>query len=445
MLNVLVVNGNKTEGNSWRDKLVKGGFSVLPECMEFSNMVNILMRERVNIVLFSAVLIDNKTASFLKIIVDFFLRTKIIIVGNLEIQNAFLLLKRTNGAIAKDFDSALNDYCKQIQTAPVAKIDIEKIEEQNAKILLSDNFLSQEAAAILLGQTFKWTPGYTVIGIYMDSFCNEAHRALAKEASEQKFAYVLQFNPGEFYVVLDKSPPVELSIKLANDIRNRLFKETDAMFSIGISRMRNKASELYACRKEAARAFKATYMFGYNSVIHIDFLDSNDIEYIYPKHKEQKLIEATLDGDTECAFKMLEDIFEVLKSCKELKQELINKIVLSIIVNLNTAATSRVFVFGKMNLDSLSLSKLLSASSVDEARNYLKKGIEDFAKEMDAITEVSRDELFYKLTAAKNAGKLISINDLSQVLGTTPAFINTAINRNNKEDIFSFFEGGCVV
>jgi hypothetical protein len=142
---------------------------------------------------------------------------------------------------------------------------------------------------------------------------------------------------------------------------------------------------------------------------------------------------------------MLEDIFEALKSCKELKQELLNKIVLGITINLNTAATMRVSALGKMTLDSLSLSKLLSASSIDEAYEYLKKGIEDFAREMDAITEVSRDALFYKLTAARDTKKPISISDLSQVLATTPAFINTAINRNCNGDVFSFFEGGCVV
>jgi hypothetical protein len=209
--------------------------------------------------------------------------------------------------------------------------------------------------------------------------------------------------------------------------------------------MRDKAHELYACRKEAARAFKSTYMFGNNCVIHIDFLDSNDVEYLYPKHKEQRLIEAIMDGDVKYAFKMLDDIFEVLKLCKDLKQELINKMVLGITINLNTAATSRLYAFGKINPEYLSIAKLLSAKTIDESYGFLKKGIEDFAKEMDDMTAISRDAMFYKLTAAKNAKKMISISDLSKILETTPSFINTAINRNCKEDVFSFFEGGCVV
>jgi hypothetical protein len=224
-----------------------------------------------------------------------------------------------------------------------------------------------------------------------------------------------------------------------------MFKETNAMFSIGISRARSKAHELYACRKEAARAFNSTYMFGYNSVIHIDFLDSNDIEYLYPNHKEQRLIEATMDGDVECAFKMLDDIFDVLRNCREPKQELINKIILGITINLNTAATARVLAFGRINMDTLSISKLLSSQSVEESYALLKKGIEAFANEMDDITAISRDAMFYKLTAAKNASKSIRISDLSKVLSTTPTFINTAINRNCGADIFSFFEGGCAV
>ncbi|MDR3013637.1 MAG: hypothetical protein LBU70_10610 [Chitinispirillales bacterium] len=449
MLNVLVVNKNADEGNIWRDRLVKEGFrgTILPECVDFSDMVNVLMRERVHIVLFSATLIDNKTASFLKPLINYFLRTKIVIIGNSEAKDAslFLLLKHTDVIRAKDFDSALNDYCKQVQTAPAAKVDGEKSREQAAKTLLGDHFLSQEAAAILLGQTFKCTPGYAVIGIHTDSFYNEVHRALAREVLERELMCVLHYSLGEFYAIVDDSPPDQLTMKLANSIRNRLFEETDAMFSIGVSRMRDRAGELYACRKEAARACRATHMFGYNSVIHIDYLSPNDIEYVYPKHKEQKLIEATLDGDTGCAFRMLDDIFEILKSSKELKQELINRIALSITVSLNTAATSRMFAFGKIKFDSLSLSKLLSATSIGEAYDHLKKGIENFAKEMDAVTEVSRDALFYKLQDVKKAEKSISIFNLSQTLATTPTFVNTAINRNSGEDIFSFFENGCVV
>jgi hypothetical protein len=436
--NILVVNGNKDEGKAWRDRLVREGLAVLPECLNLSDMVNFLMREKVHIVLLSAELADDINFSVMQAITDFFLRAKMIVVGDPDPRSAYLKFWRVNKTIASDLNAAINNYCKSTLAMPaVAKASIVKVEEQNAKILLGDNFLSSEEAAVLLGQTFKWSPGYAVIGIHVDSFYNEAYDVLKKEMASQNAAYLLQYSPNEFYAVIDKSPSLEFIMKLANGIRSKLFKETDAMFSIGISHVRDKANELYACRKEAARAFKATHMFGYNSVIHISYLGPHDIEYIYPKHKEQKLIEATLDGDVECAFKMLGDIFEVLKTSKDIKQELINKIVLGITINLNTAATMRVSAFGKMTLDSLSLSKLLSAASLDEAHEYLKKGIEDFAHEMDAITEVSRDALFYKLTAAKEAKKQLPISDLSQELGTTPAFINTAINRNCKGDVFS--------
>jgi hypothetical protein len=436
--NILVVNGNKDEGKAWRDRLVREGLAVLPECTGLSDMVNFLMREKVHIVLLSAELADDINFSVMQAITDFFLRAKMIVVGDPDPRSAYLKFWRVNKTIANDLNTAINNYCKSTLAMPhVAKASIVKLEEQNAKILLGDNFLSGEEAAVLLGQTFKWSPGYAVIGIYADSSYMEIHDVLKSELSSQNIAYLLQYSPNEFYAVIDKSPSMEFIMKLANGIRNKLFKETDAMFSIGISRVRDKANELYACRKEAARAFRATHMFGHNSIIHINYLGHNDIEYIYPKHKEQMLIEATLDGDVEYAFKMLEDIFEVLKSSKELKQELINKIVLGITISLNTAATMRVSAFGKLNVDSLSLSKLLSASSIKEAHEYLKKGIEDFAREMDAVTEVSRDALFHKLTMARNAKKTVPIADLSQELGTTPAYINTAINRNCKGDVFS--------
>jgi hypothetical protein len=441
-MNILVVNGDKDEGKTWRDKLLKEKLTVLPECTGFSDMVNHLMRERVHIVLFSASLVaDNRVFSALKPAMEYFLKVKLVIVGNMEQQtSAFLLLKRTNGSIAKDFDSALRDYCKLF---PPYVTKVETQIAQNVNFLLSDNFLSQEDAAVLLGP-FRWSSGYVVIGIHADSYYIEVYRALSKEAAKQDFM-VVQFQMDEFYAIIGESPTVQFATKLANDIRNRLFQETSAVFSIGISRIRHKAGELYASRREAARAFKATHLFGFNSIIHIDFLGSQNIEYLYPGHKEQKLIEAALDGDIDCAFAMLEDIFDVFESCKEIKQELINKIALKIIISLNTAATSWVFAFGKIDLGSQTLSKLVTATSIKEVHDHLKLAIEGFVKEMDDITEVTREALFYKLMAIKDAEKPISISDLSQLLNTTPAFINTAIYRNCNKDIFTFFKNGCVI
>jgi hypothetical protein len=111
--------------------------------------------------------------------------------------------------------------------------------------------------------------------------------------------------------------------------------------------------------------------------------------------------------------------------------------VLGIVVGLNIAASSRVPAFERMNLDSLSLKTLLAAKTADEAYAFLKQGIHEFAGEMDEFTDVSRDALFFKLSDLKEAPD--SIDELTQKLGTTLSFMNTAIYKNNNGDVFSFF------
>ena len=94
------------------------------------------------------------------------------------------------------------------------------------------------------------------------------------------------------------------------------------------------------------------------------------------------------------------------------------------------AAASRVFAFEKIQLDSLSLKKLLAASSIDEAYAFLRNGIEDFSYEMEGFSAVSKDVLFHKLTEIKSK-EVISIEELAQSLHSTVGFINTAVYCNS--------------
>ena len=430
-VHVLVVNNDLDEGKQWRDKLSAGGCAVLPECHDLSSMFYVLTQEKVHVVICAGRLFKEEAISLLKTSQMHFPRIKIVFVG--VVSKAYLFNHMSNIAITKSLPSDLEKYCYRV---PVSSGDAKQTAEQTLLDLLGDHFMSDEDASARLAHSFKWSPGYIILCVKTDASSGNVLNSLKKSTGDFKRAYLVQYNLNEYYIIVNESPNAEHCVRMATDIREYLFKETNAMFSIGISRMRHKAGELYACRKEAERASNATHMFGQNSVIHIDYLDSNDIEYIYPAHKEKRLIEATMDGDISCALQMLDEIFAVFKSREDIKQSLINKMVLGIVVGLNIAASSRVTAFEKMNLDSLALKKLMSAKTYDEAYTYLKQGIEDFATEIEAITDVSRDALFYRLSESKE--KPSSIDDLAQELGTTLCFLNTAIYKNNSEDVFSF-------
>jgi len=431
--NVLVVNSDECEGTQWREKLNAGGYTVLPECCGLSSMFYALTQEKVHVVICAGRLFKEESIPLIKSAQLYFPRIKIVFVG--VVSKAYLLNSLSNIAIAKTLPGDLEKYRYPV---PSAIGDDKTIAAQTLSTLLGDHFLSSEYTATLLAQSFKWNPGYVVMSIQTDFAGENVLNTLKKSVSVRKDLYLLPGRPNEYYIIASESPAAEHCVQVAAEIRARLLKETNAMFSIGISRLRNKAGELYACRKEADRACRATHMFGQNSVIHIDYLDSSDIEYIYPKHKEKRLIEATMDGDITTALQMMDEIFDVLKSRESLKQSAINRMVLGIVIGLNIAATSRVTAFEKMNLDSLKLGTLLAAKTIDEAYDYIKQGILDFAGEMEEITDVTRDALFYKLSNLQKAPD--SIDDLAQNLGTTLCFLNSAIYKNNSSDIFSLFQ-----
>ena len=432
-INVLVVNDNRAEGDDWRKKLSERRYIVLPECLDMSDMFYTLTQEKVHVVICAGSLFKEKNIKLLESSQIYFPGIKIVLVG--FIAKDYLFSNLGNVALTKRFPTELEKYYSQ----PVDFYITEKMPEKSVLLeLLGHHFLSDEEATAILARNVKLNPAYAVIFVRTDHTNENVLCVMGNCAREHKSIYLLPYRWNEFIFIAYNSPAPEYCVQVAADIRTKLLAETDTKFSIGISRMRVKAAELYACRKEAERASMATHMFGQNSVININYLDSNDIEYMYPLHKEKRLIEATMDGDTDSALQMLEEIFSVLKSRDGLKQSLINKFVLGILVSLNIAASSRVSAFEKMNLDSLSIKNLMASKTIGEAHDFMKQGIYDFASEMDEITDVKRDALFHKLSMSKEIPG--SVDELAQKLNTTMTFINTAIYKNNQGDIFDYID-----
>ncbi|MCL2821247.1 MAG: hypothetical protein FWD38_10580 [Oscillospiraceae bacterium] len=432
-INVLVVNENSSEGSSWRERLGKKGYTVLPECLNMSDVFYILTQEKVHIVICAGSMFKEETIPLLESSQIYFPRIKIVLVGIID--KDYLFSNLSNVALTKWFPSELEKYCDPLA---MASVNVKLSTHQALSLLMDDHYLNGDEAKAILKQSSKLTPGFAVILIRTDFTNDNVYKVLGDCISTHMKTFLLPYRQNEFIIIVDDSPDMEYCGLIAADIRAKLLKNTNTMFSIGISRIRDKAEELFACRKEAERACSATHMFGKNSVIFINYLSPNDIEYIYPSHKEKRLVEATMDGDTDYALEMLDEIFDVIKSREGLRQSLINKIVLGILVSLNTAASSRVSVYEKMNLDSLSLKTLMTAKTIDEAYNFLRQGICDFAGEMEEITDVTRDALFHKLSVSKDVPG--TADELAANLGTTLCFVNTAIYKNNKSDVFSFLE-----
>jgi len=399
-----------------------------------SDVFYTLTQEKVHVVICAGSMFREETIPLLESSQIYFPGIKIVLVGIIE--KDYLFSNLSNVALTKWFPPELEKYCDK---HAMSLVNVKLSAHQALLLLMDDHFLSNEEASKILSQSTKLKPSYIAIFVRTDYTNDNVYKVLGNCIKKHNSTFLIPYRQNEFIIIADNSPTKEFCGTVAADIRAGLLKETNTMFSIGISRSRHKADELYACRKEAERASSATHMFGENSVIFIDYLDSNDIEYIYPLHKEKKLVEATMDGDTVFALTMLEEIFGVLKSREGLKQSLINKMVLGILVKLNIAASSRVSAYEKMNLDSLSLKTLMAAKTIEEAHEFLKQGICDFAYEMNEIIDVTRDAMFHKLSISKDTA-ITTADELAKKLGTTLCFVNTAIYKNSKSDVFSFLE-----
>ena len=437
MINMLVVNKNADERHLWVNQLIKDGYHVVPACPDLSAFVCALAKEKVDIAICSVNLIEKNAFAVLKATMEFFPRVKIIIVGVMSHETKAIILQNLTGVVIRNtFGVDIDKHWGfSIETGMGQINDI----EQSLLLLLDEHFLSNEEAALLLKRVMpQWSPGYTVIGVVASSCYMQAYEAILETLDEMKQGFALRVRFNETCVIMDGSPDEALCFRMADALRHALLDKTRASFSIGISRERAQASELYACRKEAQRAASAAYLYGRDSVTHINYLCENDIEYIYPAHKEKRMIEQAMDGNRQEALRMLDEIFQVVKEREFLHRDLVNKVALSIVIKLNIAAISRAKALGKTQADAISFGKPFLAKSVEEAHLFLKDGIRDFADEMEAFNDLRKDALYIRLVKMKAEKPHLCVADLTKAFHTTVNFLNSAIARNSDGSIFDF-------
>ncbi len=437
MKSVLVANESNSERKTWCEALLKVGYTV-SECPDLYYFIYKMSQNRMDIAICSASLVTHKSYDLINMIIKFFPKTKLVLVG--QTPNAYLLNNLQNVYIKKSFDTQLGKYFPESKNIASLPSDFMSNKHAHAVQLLSEHFLSfQDVSKIFDKYLNKWVPGFVVMSVVTDSYNEDFIETLVKHSENNGFAEIVPVMPGEVCLILDKEPSVNQCITKAQELARCLLSETECNFSIGISRSRQSPHELWVCRKEALRAAKATHMYGKNGVIHIDYIDKDDIAYAYPTHKEQQLINSTLDGDATNALTMLDDIMAVFKAHPRMSQSLINKFALGILVNVNIAAACKVMAFEKIQMDSLAAGRLLSCKTPDDVYAALKNGITELATEMDEFINLKRDATFIKLSQLKEEQTEFSLNELSMKLGTTVNFLNTAVMNNAGENLFDFF------
>ena len=434
MPNIVIANEDRREGEQWKSQLLAAKCENVIYCDNISALVYTLSRENIHIVAVSVHMIKQDVSDILRSITTFFPRIHIVVIGNMPGERmAELLNGLENVAVRNVFSTDIIKYWS-----------FPELLDQNEDLpyLLSEHFISDAEVMECYPEFIRYhSAPYCVISVRITTSSHaQALSEMVKEDGPLKKinAEVICMSPTEICIVLSRVKGAEVCYNCAISVRHLLLQSSDASFNIGISRIRERASELYVCRKEALRAATAHYQFGRDSIIHIEYLSENDFEYAYPLHKEKKMIEQAMDGNKEGALNMLNEIFVVLGWQRKVHPSLVNKVGLGIVVRLNIAAISRGKYFEMTQTEAMNHGSLFEAKTTEEVYAFLEKSISHFADEIDALYNLRKDALYMRLVDMKSSDTPIDIKNLADTFRTTIAFLNSAVTQNSTENIFDY-------
>ena len=434
MPNIVIANEDRREGEQWKSKLLAAKCENVIYCDNISALVYTLSRENIHIVAVSVHMIKQDATDVLRSITTFFPRIHIVVIGNMPGERmAELLNGLENVAVRNVFGTDIIKYWSFPELLD---------QDEDLSYLLSEHFIS-DAEVMECYPDFRryHSAPYCVICVKITTSAHaQALSEMVKEDGPFKKtkAEVICMSPTEICIVLSRVKSAEVCYDSAISIRHLLLQSSDASFNIGISRIRERPSELYICRKEALRAAAAHYQFGRDSIVHIEYLSENDFEYAYPLHKEKKMIEQAMDGNKEGALNMLNEIFVVLGWQRKIHPSLVNKVGLSIVVRLNIAAISKGKYFEMTQTEAMNHGSLFEAKTTEEVYAFLEKSISHFADEMDALYNLRKDALYMRLVDMRNSDNPIDLKELADTFRTTIAFLNSAVTQNSSENIFDY-------
>ncbi|MCL2056086.1 MAG: hypothetical protein FWH02_02570 [Oscillospiraceae bacterium] len=432
-LNVLIVNKNRSECAKWAKMLSASGKNVVGQEYGLSGMTAVLCRRPVHIVVCSSLIISKNSHTVLQSAMRFFPRVKFVIVGGFF--DTKDIPRLGNFVLKPSFDCELDGLF------PFPTDAEENFAQNGLKLLLGENFLTSDEADSLLGQLApNMAPDFAVISVLCDTPAAPLFPIIEGFAKTLPLALTAQVSLDESCIVSGSSPDAQKTIEIADGLRRALIESSNISFNIGISRRRGTAGELFACRREALQAASAYELYGRESVIHIDYLGDKDIWYLYPRHKEERMIDLAIAGSPQKALALLDEIIGFLKA-QDLRKQYTRKVAVRIWAELNLAVASRAPALETAQTDSMSFGKLFSGKSDEDVYSFLKKSIESFAAEMKALNDVRRDALFMRLESLKNEGPEIDISTLAARYHTTVCFLNDAIVKNSDKNIFNYFAG----
>ncbi len=438
-ISVVVANSNSAESVQWSKQLLIAGHNVIGECTDIPILIDFLSQHNVNMIMCSVNLINGDMAKrILKLALNFFPSVHIVLIGYMDLNFIpYLVRQMSNFTYKKIFNTDI----ESIYTPSQIPIPDSLSEETTLKMLLSDHFYSNEKCAEILYKSMPSAePSYVVFCILTEAYSDLLYKEIAAFIKQYNVKLICNYSISEIYFVLDKVFDNDRIFAIADELRLHLLKKTNITFSIGCSRKCVNPAFLSSKRKEAYTAANSSFLYGRDSVVHIDYIDYNEFFYAYPKHKEEKMITDMLDGNTKSALVLLDQIFDFIRKSDSVDQITINRITLRIWSEMNIMASSRLKALSKTVMDTMPFGKILTIKTPEASYSMLKEGMIAFSTEMNDFYNIKRDALYLNLAKAKQKDKDITISQLTKIFHTTVNFLNQALMQNTNHTVFEFFD-----
>lgn len=211
--------------------------------------------------------------------------------------------------------------------------------------------------------------------------------------------------------------------------------------TIGLGNTYSRPTFISVSYNQARAALGHNFYLGSGSVIHISYVaKTHDLAYYYPRNQEQRMIEATVNGNTSLALTILQKLYQALSLVDELPAHYFSLLVIDILVNINRTAAENDASIENFFKSYVRLNEINDIDSSEKAYEYLKDAIRGISDYQNNLRERSQEQLlddimYYVSTYYANR---ISLKRAAEYLKTTPAYLERLIMDRHDKSFFDY-------
>ncbi len=230
-------------------------------------------------------------------------------------------------------------------------------------------------------------------------------------------------------------------VELSESLKTELNDKAKIKVTVGIGRTYEKLSELATSYKEANNALRYRFRMGYNTVIPIQYVESQkNISYIYPFDKEERLIYATVIGQYEYCQGLLKDIFGTMQRAEPLPDKLLPKIIMSILISISRYLSEQNLPGQELFTTYFPTKDVFNLKSLEEAYSFLETAMEGFCRHMVEVHDEKNKVLYERIKAyvGERYFETFSITKIAMQVNTTPEYANKLFLDRESKTLFDY-------